>query len=177
MKLLRMSVIILPLMVISAWAAAQSSLGRWGGCCGTTRWAQGPATPEPEYGSVPRHQVAMLGGVPEPYKSMSNPLAVSKKTVRRGEAVFDQHCVSCHGQTGRGDGAESHSLSPRPGDLAWLSTMPMANWDPFMYWTIAEGGAQFRTGMPAYKDKLSSDDIWAVISYIQARLPQSEKPN
>ena len=55
--------------------------------------------------------------------------------------------------------------------------MPMANWDPFMYWTIAEGGAQFRTGMPAYKDKLSSDDIWAVISYIQARLPQKEKPN
>ena len=50
--------------------------------------------------------------------------------------------------------------------------MPMAQWDSFMYWTIAEGGAQFGSAMPAFKDALSKDDIWAVIAYIQARLPQ-----
>jgi mono/diheme cytochrome c family protein len=41
-----------------------------------------------------------------------------------------------------------------------------------MYWTVAEGGAQFGTAMPAFKDGLSKDEIWAVIAYIQARLPQ-----
>jgi len=44
-----------------------------------------------------------------------------------------------------------------------------------MYWTIAEGGAQFGTAMPAFKNALSSDDIWAVTAYIQARLPQPSK--
>ena len=29
--------------------------------------------------------------------------------------------------------------------------------------------------MPAFKDTLSRDDIWAVIAYIQARLPQKAK--
>ena len=41
-----------------------------------------------------------------------------------------------------------------------------------MNWTIAEGGAQFGSAMPASKDALSKDDNWAVIAYIQARLPQ-----
>jgi len=50
--------------------------------------------------------------------------------------------------------------------------MPMVQWDSFMYWTVADGGAQFGSAMPAFKDALSKDDIWAVIAYIQARLPR-----
>ena len=42
-----------------------------------------------------------------------------------------------------------------------------------MYWTVAEGGAQFGSAMPAFKGTLSKGDIWAVIAYIQARLPQT----
>ena len=80
-----------------------------------------------------------------------------------------------HGTTGRGDGEAGRGLSPPPGNLAWLSQMPMAQWDPFMYWTSAEGGARFETAMPAFKSALSGDDIWAVTAYIQARLPQKSK--
>jgi mono/diheme cytochrome c family protein len=47
--------------------------------------------------------------------------------------------------------------------------------DAFTYWTIAEGGAQFGTAMPAFKATLSKDDIWAVTAYIQARLPENPK--
>jgi hypothetical protein len=36
----------------------------------------------------------------------------------------------------------------------------MVQWDPFMYWTIPEGGAQYGNAMPAFKNKLSKDDIW-----------------
>jgi len=53
--------------------------------------------------------------------------------------------------------------------------MPMAQWDPFMYWTVAEGGAPLGTAMPPFKSVLSSDEIWAVTAYIQARLPQNSK--
>lgn len=126
-----------------------------------------------EYGSMPRHQLAMVWGVPEPYHSLDSPLPRTSKIIKRGVAVYAKYCASCHGDTGIGDGEAGRSLSPSPGNLAWLSQMPMALWDPFMYWTIAEGGTQFGTAMPAFKDALSKDDIWAVIAYIQARLPQN----
>jgi mono/diheme cytochrome c family protein len=89
----------------------------------------------------------------------ANPLPRTRETVDHGAAVYDQSCASCHGATGEGDGEAGRNLSPPPANRAWLSQMPMAQWDPFIYWTVAEGGAQFGTAMPAYKDVLSSDDI------------------
>jgi mono/diheme cytochrome c family protein len=123
-------------------------------------------------GSTGRHQVAMMGGVPAPYTNVSNPLPRTSATIDHGAAVYSANCVSCHGATGLGDGAAASTLNPRPANLAWLSRMPMSRWDPFMYWTIAEGGAQFGTAMPAFKDGLSRADVWAVIAYVQAHLPQ-----
>ena len=143
----------------------------WGGCCGVDPWPMGPGM----MGSMPRHHQAMMSGVPAPYTSLSNPLPKTKETVQRGAAIYTKSCAPCHGTTGRGDGDAGRNLSPPPGNLAWLSQMPMARWDPFMYWTIAEGGAQFGTAMPAFRNSLSSDDIWAVTAYIQARLPQPSK--
>jgi mono/diheme cytochrome c family protein len=40
-----------------------------------------------------------------------------------------------------------------------------------MYWSIAEGGSQFESDMPAFKDSLSKDDMWSVIAYIRAGFP------
>jgi mono/diheme cytochrome c family protein len=126
-------------------------------------------------GSMPRHHAAMMSGIPAPYDAMTNPLPRTRETVERGARVYAENCESCHGATGFGDGAAGRQLSPPPGNLAWLSEMPMGQWDPFMYWTVAEGGTQFGTAMPAFKDGLSKDDIWAVIAYVQAQLPQSAK--
>jgi mono/diheme cytochrome c family protein len=143
----------------------------WNQCCGMSPWPMGHGM----MGSMPRHHQAMMSGVPAPYYSLRNPLPRTRKTVERGPAVYDQSCASCHGATGEGDGAAGQNLSRPPANLALLSQMPMAQWDPFLYWTVAEGGAQFGTAMPAFKDALSSEDIWAVIAYIQARLPPKPK--
>lgn len=91
--------------------------------------------------------------------------------LQRGAVVYTQHCLSCHGKEGVGDGAAGRSLSPSPGNLVWLSDVPRKQWDAYMYWTIAEGGAGLGTAMPAYKDRLSADEIWAVTAYVQAYLP------
>jgi len=117
----------------------------------------------------------MMWGVPAPYTTLSNPLPRTSETVNRGAEIYAANCVSCHGPTGHGDGEAGRGLKPPPGNLAWLSQMPMSRWDSFMYWTIAEGGTAFGTGMPAYKDALSKEDIWSAIAYIQARLPQKPK--
>jgi mono/diheme cytochrome c family protein len=125
------------------------------------------------YGSMPRMHFAMMSGIPALYRSMSNPLPKTHETVERGAAVYEKNCASCHGTTGGGDGPVGRTLSPPPANLAVFAQMPMAQWDSFMYWTVAEGGAQFGSAMPAFKGTLSKDDIWAVIGYIQARLPQT----
>jgi mono/diheme cytochrome c family protein len=146
----------------------------WGQCCGRGAWPMGQQgmMGGGMMGSMPRHHAAMMSGIPAPYNSLSNPMPRTHETVERGATVYETNCASCHGATGAGDGEAGRNLSPPPGNLAWLAQMPIVDWDPFMYWTVAEGGAQFGSAMPAFKDSLSKDDIWSVIAYIQARLPQ-----
>jgi mono/diheme cytochrome c family protein len=120
----------------------------WNQCCGTTPWPMGRGMMGPSMmGSMPRHHAAMMSGVPAPYNALSNPLPRAKATVDRGAKVYAANCSSCHGATGQGDGKAGQRLSPPPGNLASLSQMPMAGWDPFMYWTVAEGGSAFGTAM------------------------------
>lgn len=106
---------------------------------------------------------------------MTNPLPRTPATLKKGEAVYIANCVSCHGKEGLGDGEGGRNLSPPPGNLAWLSDMPMARSDALMYWTIAEGGSQFGTAMPAFRGVLTKDETWAVTAYIQAHLPDKAR--
>ncbi|MFI4973272.1 MAG: c-type cytochrome [Caulobacterales bacterium] len=167
---------------ISTIAAPQPPGGGqvpWGRCCGTGPWPQGQGGMMGGgmmgSGSMQRHHTGMMGGVPEPYTNLVNPLPRTAATVEQGEKVYTDNCAACHGATGLGDGPAGRALSPRPANLAWLSRMPMGRWDPYMYWTIAEGGAPFGTAMPSFKDSLSKQETWAVIAYIQARLPAKSR--
>lgn len=155
--------------------AAQTS---WSGCCGVTPWPKSHGLLGPNGGGsmgagpdTARNVVARLGGAPEQYAAMTNPLPRTRATLERGAKVYAASCASCHGQTGWGDGPAGQALSKPPADLAWLWRMPASRWDGFMYWTIAEGGAPLGSAMPGYKQRLSQGDIWSVIAYIQARLP------
>lgn len=159
----------------------------WRGCCGLTAWPEaGPMKVKPRSsgtllggyayivgGSPLRHEVGVNGQIPAPYATAHNPLPATSQVAQRGAAVYAANCASCHGATGLGDGPASRALKPPPAQLGWLTKVPANRLDPFMYWAIAAGGAPFQTGMPAYKGKLSDEDIWAVTGYIQARLPKS----
>ncbi|MDE2623660.1 MAG: cytochrome c [Betaproteobacteria bacterium] len=183
MKLVKLGAIAVPLLIAGAIAVAQTgpSSRSSGGCGGMMGgrggmmggWQRGPDWRGP--GPMPRHHVAMMWGIPAPYTSMTNPLPRTQATLERGAAVYTANCAACHGTEGLGDGPAGRNPSPPPGNLAWLSNMPMSRWDAFMYWTIAEGGSQFDTAMPAFKDSLSKDQIWEVSAYVQAHLPPKSK--
>ena len=167
----------------------------WGACCGMSAWPQpsGSSAPAPGAsgqggmmgggmmgggmmgGSMARNHAAMMGGVPAPYTHLSNPLPRTPATVEHGAKVYAENCASCHGDTGLGDGPAARGLNPKPANLAMLSRMPMSRWDPFMYWTVSEGGSPFGSAMPSFKNTLSDKDRWAVIAYIQARLPKAQR--
>ena len=84
--------------------------------------------------------------------------------------LYAKHCASCHGSTGRGDGEAGKALSPSPALLAHMIRSPIAV-DEYLFWTISEGGTQFDTDMPAYKDKLEADEIWKIIAFMHSGFP------
>lgn len=129
-----------------------------------------------EFNRLPRHERARTSGIPAPYAAMRNPLPLTRATLVKGAAVYARHCLSCHGRDGEGDGPAGFRMSPRPGDLAWLAEMKVSRSDGFMYWTIAEGGAPVGSAMPAYAGLLTPEEIWAVTTHIQIRLPRTARP-
>jgi len=139
-----------------ALAAAPSDVG-------PPRWAA----------NIARKQQVIMHGLPAAYANAHDPLPDSEAKLRRGRMLFDNHCAPCHGWTGQGSGPEAFALVPAPADLEWLARTPKKPSEPYMYWTIAEGGRQFESDMPAFKDRLSKQDIWAVIAYVRAGLPRS----
>ena len=118
-------------------------------------------------GSMARHHQYMMGGIPGPYKTASNPLPFDEKSMRRGAAVYTEDCAACHGATGAGDGPAGKDLNPPPANLAWGPGMQMMRQDPYLYWTVEEGGAPVGSAMPAFKGVLSEPDVWAVVTYVQ----------
>lgn len=147
-----LSVIGLPLAV----AAAQPDEG-------PPRWAA----------NIARKQHVIMYGLPQPYRAVRDRSPDTAGKLRRGRIVFEQRCAACHGWSGQGGGPEAFALVPAPADLEWLARTPKAPSEPYMYWSIAEGGGQFESDMPAFKRTLSQKDIWAVTAYIRAGLPQA----
>jgi hypothetical protein len=43
--------------------------------------------------------------------------------------------------------------------------------DEYLLWAIAEGGRPFGTAMPAFKDALTREQIWQIITYMRAGFP------
>ena len=121
--------------------------------------------------NMSRHQQVLMNGVPAPYDRMVDPEPDTLGKLRRGTLLFDRNCSSCHGWSGHGGGTEGFFLVPAPADLAWFERPPKEKSDPYIAWAVSEGGAQFESEMPAYKNSLSKEDIWALSAYLRAGMP------
>lgn len=91
-------------------------------------------------------------------------LAQTSEGLDRGQAIYLEHCMDCHGAAGKGDGVKAPFLSPRPGNL--VSAATSAKTDKELLRTIAQGKPH--TAMPAWQDRLSSEDQQAVLRYIRS---------
>ena len=69
-----------------------------------------------------------------------------------------------------GDGEAAKALDPSPALLAYMIQMPMSV-DSYMLWSISEGGEAFGTAMPAFKEVLTKDEIWKIVTYMRAGFP------
>jgi mono/diheme cytochrome c family protein len=119
-----------------------------------------------------RHTTYMQYGVPESYERAKSTVPPGPTTITAGNKLYAEHCAVCHGRDGMGGGEPGRAVSPSPALLAYMIRRPIAV-DEYLLWSISDGGKQFGSEMPAFKEVLSRDDIWRVIAYMRAGFPDA----
>lgn len=128
-------------------------------------WDNSTMTPMHRH-RMQRHWLFMNGNIPARYQALKNPHGNSDAAVEKGQALYTKHCATCHGDEGFGEGKAGFDLNPSPALLAFIVQSPIAV-DSYLMWSIAEGGVDLNSGMPAFKSTLSADEIWQIVSYIR----------
>jgi len=98
--------------------------------------------------------------VPADKKAKNSFIKFDNNSAKEGEAVFVKNCQSCHGNPGKGNMLKT--LKPIPPDLA--STITQVLTDGELFYILNTG----RMVMPSFKNVLSEDERWKLISYIRS---------
>jgi high-affinity iron transporter len=109
-----------------------------------------------------RNLVSALAAAMGSSEAVLEPIPDVTPSLARGAAIFRRDCVSCHGESGRGDGVAGRVLRPPPADLTDPATLADAT--PLSFYqriTIGVAG----TAMPAFEPQLPAADRWAVALY------------
>jgi mono/diheme cytochrome c family protein len=88
-----------------------------------------------------------------------SPFRFSDETAKKGAVIFKNNCSSCHGNPGKGDFVK---LIPPPGDPATEKFQDQK--DGALFFKITTG----RGAMPSFKDVLTEEERWIVISYFRS---------
>jgi len=92
-------------------------------------------------------------------------LKPNPKLLARGKALYEQHCSSCHGTAGRGDGPAATTLNPKPRDFTTPNGWKLGYHLTEVFRTVSNGIKG--TGMTAF-DFLTPSDRMAVVHHVRA---------
>ena len=92
-----------------------------------------------------------------------NPIEPTADSIGVGRAIYFRECASCHGDDGRGDGPGAQGLSIPPSDFR--IHIPFHS-DRFFFLVMSNG---FGSAMPGFADRLSEEDRWNVLNFLQSR--------
>lgn len=86
----------------------------------------------------------------------------------QGKKLYGQFCVTCHGESGKGDGAAAAALNPKPRDHTDKEYMSKMS-DDDMLKVIKNGGASVGKSplMPPWGASLKDDQIQDIIAYVR----------
>ncbi len=108
-----------------------------------------------------------------------NPLRGDAAAIEIGRVAYAQHCASCHGEGSVTPAAEGPDLRRLDGFCRRLkdeSLKPHCRRDVDAYYLASVLDGKVRAGivhMPAWRGKLTSEEIWAIRSFVETRpLPQ-----
>jgi mono/diheme cytochrome c family protein len=107
-------------------------------------------------------KVADDWNIPAEYKTMKNPTKATADNIEVAKALYRQHCQSCHGRTGLGDGPKAAELEEHAGDFS--SKEFQAQSDGVLYYKTTFG----KDEMPNYDKKIRSDeDRWLLVHFMR----------
>ena len=107
--------------------------------------------------------VVLLTGLHvEPGRTLANPVERTAESVERGTGLFAANCVSCHGDTGAGDGPLADSLPAPPANFT--VHVPFHP-DGVLFAWITDGIRG--TGMPAWSPQLSDQERWDLVNFLR----------
>ncbi len=89
--------------------------------------------------------------------------AVSFAQDSAGEALYKKHCVTCHGEGGKGKAALASMFKVEPEKLDLTTADVKNDSDEELLKVINDGVNK----MPAYKDKLTQDEQKEVLKHIR----------
>lgn len=98
---------------------------------------------------------------PESAVKMKNPVKSDDGSLKEGKELWSQHCKSCHGAKGKGDGPKSEKIDISCGDFSSAEFTKLS--DGELYWKTTEG----RKPMPSFKEELSDNERWTLVNYMR----------
>lgn len=100
--------------------------------------------------------------VPEKYQKLKNPVGADKASINIGKTLYSQHCKSCHGKEGLGDGPKAAQLDTPSGDFSIDVFQDQS--DGAIFYKTKTG----RDDMPTFAKKIPDDeDIWHLVNYLR----------
>ena len=96
----------------------------------------------------------------EAYSRLTNPIAPSEASADHGKALFQKHCVPCHGAEAKGGGVMAKYFGEPP-PLGDPGNQQLS--DGFFYSAMRHG----RGMMPALGEALSTEERWHVVNYLR----------
>jgi mono/diheme cytochrome c family protein len=92
-----------------------------------------------------------------------NTLPSDEATLKAGRALYEKHCINCHGKEGKGDGPDADKRYAADMDLT-AAARAARNPDGTVFYKIWNG--RLNPKMPAFSDKMSKNEVWQLITYM-----------
>ncbi len=127
---------------------------------------QQPAPGTIPRGSLPLHYEATSQDYARAGEELQNPYSLKDQAaLQRGEVVYTNFCLPCHGAAGKGDGPVVSRGYPPPPPL--FSSMVVNMKDGEIFYVVTYG----QRNMPSHATQISREDRWKVILYIRTLQP------
>ena len=120
---------------------------------------------QPVVGTIARGQIPYPypnteEGLKKASENLINPILATTKNLNRGQFLYENYCLVCHGVAGKGDGP----LIPKFPNPPSLTSRRLKKLTPgHLYHVITHGVGD----MPAHAQQVSREERWHLVHYVQ----------
>ena len=107
---------------------------------------------------------------PKDIQTKKNPVESSDAVLAKAKTVYEENCLMCHGEAGKGDGPMASMLKEKPTDVSDAKIIGEAT-DGEIFWLITKG----KKPMPPFETKLSEEERWSLVHLMRSL--SKTKPN